>query len=113
MHKLVVLVETPEDEKAFDEAWPEFLHKSEQMPGLRREATCRVEHLIYGDYQPWLLHELFFDSVAAIQTAMSSPEGQAAGQALQQMTSGRVTLVIADHKEDNLENIRKHRKKSQ
>ena len=112
MHKLVILVETPEDEKAFDEAWPNFLHKSEQMPGLRREAICRVEHLIFGEYQPWLLHELFFDSVDAIQKAMSSPEGQAAGQALQQMTGGRVALVIADHKEDNLENIRKHRKKS-
>ena len=112
MHKLVILIETPEDEKAFDEAWPEFLHNSEQMPGLLRESSCRVEHLIYGDYQPWLLHELYFDSVAAIQTAMSSPEGQTAGQILQEMTRGRVAIVIADHKEDNLENIRKHRQKS-
>ena len=112
MHKLVILIETPEDEKAFNEAWPEFLRNSEQMPGLRRESSCRVEHLIYGDYQPWLLHELYFDSVAAIQTAMSSPEGQTAGQILQEMTRGRVAIVIADHKEDNLENIRKHRQKS-
>ena len=111
MHKLVILVETPEDEKAFDEVWPEFLRQSELMPGLLREATCRVEHLIYGDYQPWLLHELFFDSITAIETAMSSPEGQAAGQTLHQMTGGRVTLVITEHKEDNLENIRKHRRK--
>jgi uncharacterized protein (TIGR02118 family) len=112
MHKLVILVETLKMKRPFDEVWPEFLQKSEQMPGLRREATCRVEHLLYGNYQPYLLHELFFDSVAAIQTAMSSPEGLAAGQVLQQMTGGRVALVIADHKEDNLENIRKHRQKS-
>lgn len=112
MHKLIILIETPEDETAFNDAWPEFLHSSEQMPGLRRETSCRVEHLIFGDYQPWLLHELFFDSLAAIQTAMSSSEGQAAGQVLQQITGGRVTLAIADHKEDNLENIRKHRRKS-
>lgn len=112
MHKLVILIETPEDEKAFDEAWPEFLHKSEQMPGLRRETSSRVEHFIFGNYQPWLLHELFFDSVDAIQSAMSSPEGQAAGQVLQQITSGRVALVVADHKEDDLKNIRKHLRKS-
>jgi hypothetical protein len=79
------------------------------MPGLLREATSHVEYVLYGDYQPALLHELFFDSLEAVQRAMSSPEGRAAGEILQRMSSGRLTLFLADHKEDDLENIRKFR----
>jgi hypothetical protein len=43
---------------------------------------------------------------------MSSPDGQAAGGLLQQMTGGRMSLFIADHKEDDLENIRRYREES-
>lgn len=110
MHKLVILVELSEAHSGFHESWPEFLHHSEEMPGLRRESTSWVQHAVYGNYRPLLIHELFFDSMAAIQEAMSSPQGQAAGQALQEMSGGQVSLLIADHSEDTLENIRKFRK---
>jgi hypothetical protein len=36
-----------------------------------------------------------------------------AGKLLQDMTSGRVKLLIADHSEDSMDNIRKYRKTSQ
>jgi hypothetical protein len=45
-----------------------------------------------------------------IQQAMSSPEGHAAGGLLQQITGGKMSLVVADHKEDDLENIRRYKK---
>jgi uncharacterized protein (TIGR02118 family) len=108
MHKLVILVDLPLEAAAFEEAWPQFLHLSERMPGLLREATSHVEYVLYGDYQPALMHELFFDSMEAVHQAMSSPEGRAAGEVLQRMSGGRLTLLIADHQEDDLENIRKH-----
>jgi uncharacterized protein (TIGR02118 family) len=107
MHKLIILVEQLDDEDQFDEMWPEFLHISEQMPGLVREATCRVDSVLYGELKPMLQHELFFESLADIQKAMSSPEGISAGGILQRMTGGRVNLYIADHKEDDIENIRR------
>ena len=112
MHKLVIMVEQLPDEAQFDEMWPEFLHVSERMPGLSMEATCRVEGNIYGSYQPALLHELFFESVDDIKQAMSSPEGRTAGELLQRMTGGRMSLIIADHKEDNIENIRRYQGKT-
>ena len=108
MHKLVIMVEQMQDETRFDELWPEFLHVSESMPGLVKEATCRVESTLYGSFQPALLHELFFETVDDIKNAMSSPAGRAAGELLQQMTGGHMSLVIVDHKEDAIENIRRY-----
>ena len=107
MHKLVILIDQLDDEAQFDEMWPEFLHVSERMPGLIREATSRVENILYGAHQPALLHELFFESLEDIQKALSSAEGRRAGELLQRMTGGRMSLFIADHKEDDIENIRK------
>jgi uncharacterized protein (TIGR02118 family) len=108
MHKLVILVEPLADESAFEQLWPQFLHVCERMPGLQREATSRVAAVLYGKYNCSLLHELFFDSLESMQQAMSSPEGQAAGQLLQRITGGAMTLLFTDHNEDDLENIRKY-----
>jgi uncharacterized protein (TIGR02118 family) len=108
VHKLVILIEATDAQTEVDDAWPQFLHLSERMPGLVREATSRVEQVLYGRYQPVLIHELFFDSFAALQQAMTSPEGRAAGELLQKMTAGRLTLLLADHKEDDLDNIRSY-----
>ncbi len=107
MFKLVILIEHPEDEAALDAAWPQFLHLAESMPGLRRETTSRVEQYLYGPGQVFLVHELYFDSLEAAQAAMASPPGRAAGRLLQIMTGGRMALFFAEHKEDDLENIRK------
>ncbi len=109
MHKLVILIEPPVDPPAFQEGWPQFLHYVEAMPGLRREATSRVEDLLFGDF-PWeQIHELFFDSLQDARLALASPPGQEAGRLLQMMTQGRMTLFFAEHLEDDIENIRKHR----
>jgi uncharacterized protein (TIGR02118 family) len=107
MHKLVILIEPVEDWAAFEDTWPEFLHRVESLPELRRESTSRVERYLYGRTTYEMVHELYFDSLEAAQQAMSSPAGNAAGQLLQGMTHGRMVLFFADHKEDALENIRK------
>lgn len=111
MHKLVILFDMPEDWQAFDDTWPQFLHQVEEMPGLRREAFCRVESFFFGSCRIVQMHELFFDSFDEAQQAMASPEGQAAGQLLQAMTGGRMSLFIADHKEDDLSRIKQFKTK--
>lgn len=110
MHKLVILIETLSDPSSFEAVWPEFLHLVESMPGLKREATSHVDHILFGTFPYTLIHELYFDSMEATQAAMSSEEGRAAGKLLQSMTEGRVTLFFADHKEDVAENIARYRK---
>lgn len=110
MHKLVILIEGTELPTDFDENWPQFLHLAEQMPGLQREATSRVHHILFGKQNYVLIHELFFDSLEALQEAMTSKAGQQAGQVLQKMTLGKLMLMVSDHNEDDMENIRRYAK---
>lgn len=112
MHKLVILIEAVEDWQAFEQGWPQFLHFAEEMPGLQREATSRVEEFLYGAVPLVQVHELFFDSLQAAQEAMASSHGRAAGRLLQSMTGGRMTLFFAEHKEDDLANIRRYKEDS-
>lgn len=108
MYSLVILIEKPDDWAAFDEAWPQFLHHAERMPGLRLEATSRVDSVLYGNSNLALMHELFFDTADAARQAMASSEGREAGQVLQTITKGRMTLFFAEEKRDDMENIRKY-----
>ena len=110
LHKFVILIEPLKDWEAFEERWPDFLRLVEAMPGLRREASSRVEHVLFGEPVYERMHELFFDDRAAAEAALSSPTGQAAGRLLQQMTGGRMQLFFAEHHEDDLPNILKHRR---
>ena len=112
MYKLVILFKPLDDWEAFEAAWPQFLHLVEKMPGLKREATSRIDKTLFGENQYVQIHELFFDSHKAAEQALGSPQGQAAGQLLQRMTRGQIGLYFADHKEDNLENIRKYKQDS-
>ena len=106
MHKLVILVGAQEDLQGFHDAWPEFLHQAEQMPGLRREASSQVDHFLAGKVQVVMMHELFFDTPGDLRAALNSPSGQEAGKVLQRITKGNVSLFFADHKEDDLTNFR-------
>ncbi|MFH1908994.1 MAG: EthD family reductase [Chloroflexota bacterium] len=109
MHKLIILFESPENgravtyhnEQAFQLGWQKFLGLAEKMPGLRRETVSRVAQRLFGKPEGGiaLIHELLFDSKEALEAAMASPEGQAAGAFLQSFTGGKVVLLIAEHLE--------------
>jgi hypothetical protein len=109
MYKLVILVEPQDDWEAFEQAWPEFLQRAERMPGLIRETSSPVDRLLHGHYHVGFIHELYFESRGAAQAAMTSLEGQEAGKVLQVITGGGVTLLLAEHLEDELANIQSHR----
>ena len=110
MHKLVILFESIDDWTALEEHWPQFLHLAEEMPGLRREATSRVTRFLYGQPVYGRMHELFFDSLEEAEEAMASTQGRETGKLLQEMSGGRMNLFLAEHKEDDLENIRKYKR---
>jgi len=109
MYKLMILVPPNIESPNFDAGWPEFLHAAESMPGLLREATVRITTSLYGTQEIGIVHELFFATQTDLQNAMASPEGINAGQIIQQLTQGQMTLLIAEHREDNIENLRQYR----
>ncbi|MCS6907254.1 MAG: EthD family reductase [Anaerolineales bacterium] len=109
MYKLVILIEKSVETAILDQLWPQFLRNAEQMPGLLRESTSRVDVHLYGSAEYQLQHELFFNSPEEARQAMASEAGRAAGRILQQLSGGQVVLFFADHREDDLENIRKRR----
>jgi uncharacterized protein (TIGR02118 family) len=108
MYKLVILVESQEDSARFDSRWPLFLAEAERMPGLRREVTSRIDRVLHGNYPVHIIHELYFDTLKAAAEAMSSPQGERTGQILQEISGGKVTLLLADHLQDDLTHIKRY-----
>lgn len=108
MYKLIILIEAQEDNERFERRWPEFLAAAERMPGLLREVTARVDRVLHGAFPVQMQHELYFESLKAAANAMGSAAGEEAGQILQAITGGKVTLLLADHNQDDLPNIRTH-----
>jgi len=103
MHKITIIFYPPlaGHEAEFQSDWQKFMGLAEKMPGLKRETVSDVQQFIYGSlgHRYDKIHELYFDSRAALDAALSSEEGQAAGAWLHQFTRKRFTLLIAEHKE--------------
>jgi len=78
---LTVIYRTPEDAAAFDKHYFEtHIPLAKRIPGLRRYEVSRGPIASVaggGDFH--LVANLYFDDMAAIQSAFASPEGQAAG----------------------------------
>jgi uncharacterized protein (TIGR02118 family) len=108
MYKLMIIVPPNIIDFDFDAGWPKFLHEAENMPGLLREASVRVAGSLYGTQEIDMVHELYFETLEDLQRAMRSPEGLATGQIIQQLTQGQMTLLIAEHREDEIENLRRY-----
>ncbi len=105
MYKLVILIEPLENENAFDEQWPAFLAQAEAIPGLVREASGRVETMLFGQAVYARQHELYFNSMEEARVGLASPHGRVAGRLLQSMTGGRMVLFFVEHHEDSAENL--------
>ena len=112
MYKLIILIEPEIDEEAFFAGWPRFLEYAENLPGLVRLVTAPVHGHLVGAYHPLMVHELIFDSQQTLENALSSADGVAAGETLQSITGGAVSLLIAAHLEDSGDNLRSCRNKT-
>ena len=116
MYKLVILfLPTLTSPNAFAEGWQKFLKLAEKMPGLRKEAVSDVEELVFGpvsmNYKK--IHELYFDSREALETALNSEEGQKAGQWLHSFTQGQFLLMVSRHMEAKPEEFKKQNQETE
>lgn len=99
MAQILVLYNTPADPAAFDRYYHEtHIPIAKKIPGLR---SCQIStgtvHALAGT-APYLVAALNFDSMADLQAALTSPEGQTAAADVRNFASGGATLLIYDSK---------------
>ena len=98
MAKIYALYRTPTDPKSFDRYYSErHMPLAKTMPGLRSYEIPRGTITALGDPTPYyLIATLTFDSRAAIDAALASPQGQATAGDLANFATGGVDLLIAE-----------------
>jgi uncharacterized protein (TIGR02118 family) len=98
MAQLVVMYKTPKDPAAFDKHYFEkHVPLAKTIPGVRKYEVSQGGVMSpAGASNYHLVAMLQFDSVAAIQQAFGSAEGQAAVADVQTFASGGVDIYMFD-----------------
>lgn len=96
MLKYIALYRKPDDPEAFEERYfGSHMPLVNKTPGLLRAEVARVGRVyvpgLFGETEPYLIAELYFESAAAAKAAFASPEWQAAGANLTEI--GGMDLV--------------------
>jgi uncharacterized protein (TIGR02118 family) len=100
--KVFAMYKRPADAAAFDRYYyATHVPIAKKIPGLRRyEVTAGDVSPLGGGAGPYhLIALLTFDSLADIQAALVSPEGQATAADLANFATGGVDLHIAETRE--------------
>jgi uncharacterized protein (TIGR02118 family) len=100
MVKLVILFRQPEDEATFEPGYNDSLALLERLPGIRRRQACTILGSPSGRSPYYRILELYFDDFEALDLALRSAEGQAAGGALMRFAGHSAELLFADVYED-------------
>jgi uncharacterized protein (TIGR02118 family) len=101
MAKLLALYKTPADAAAFDKHYPAtHIPLAKKIPGLRRyEISTGPVNAASGNSGLHLAAVLSFDSLAAIQQGLQSPEGAATAADLGNFAQAGVDLLMFDTKD--------------
>jgi uncharacterized protein (TIGR02118 family) len=96
MIRLMVLYGRPDDTEAFDRHYRDVhIPLAKKMSGLRRYTVSQGVNVVFGEDPAYLIAELDFDDAAAMQEAMGSGEGKAAGaDMVANLASGGVRNLI-------------------
>ena len=101
MAKLIALYKKPANAAAFDAHYAStHVPLAKKIPGLRRyEVSSGPVASPQGDSAYHLAAILEFDSLAAIQAGLGTPEGQATAADLGQFAQAGVELLMFDTKD--------------
>jgi uncharacterized protein (TIGR02118 family) len=99
--QLVVLYNTPADAAAFDRYYAEtHTPLVKKIPGLRSLTVSNGPVTTRQGPSPYhLIATLAFDSMEAMQAALGSPEGQAAGGDLRNFAQAGATILMYETRE--------------
>jgi uncharacterized protein (TIGR02118 family) len=98
MAKVIAMYRTPADPAAFDRHYyGKQVPLAKTIPGLQRYEVTRGPILTLDGPAPYyLIATLTFASVAAIRSALASPEGKATAADLGNFATAGVEIFIAD-----------------
>lgn len=98
MAKLFAIYQQPKDPAAFDAYYfDKHVPLARTIPGLRSYEVTRGDVMgMVGKHAAYLVAALEFDSMAAIQTAMASPQGQATAADLAHFASAGVDVLMGE-----------------
>lgn len=101
MAKLIALYNKPPNATAFDAYYlSKHVPIAKKVPGLRRyEINAGPVGSPAGEAPYHMVATMTFDSLDAIQRALTSPEGQAAAADLAKFAQAGVELLIFDSKD--------------
>jgi uncharacterized protein (TIGR02118 family) len=99
MAQMIVLYKKPTDPAAFDQQYAEtHIPLAKKIPGLRKyEVSLGPVTTPFGPSAYHLIATLHFDTMAAMQSAFASPEGQTAGAHAQ--TLAAMDILLFDNHE--------------
>jgi uncharacterized protein (TIGR02118 family) len=97
MVKLIALYKKPDDIASFDKHYAE-VHAPlvKKMPGLRKMEVSKITGSAIGETPNYLVCDMYFDSRDALDAALASAPGRAAGKDLMSFAAKYVTLMYAD-----------------
>jgi uncharacterized protein (TIGR02118 family) len=101
MLKLIALYKTPDNPAEFDKHYNEtHTPLVKKMPGLRKLEVARITGAPIGEPKHYLIAEMYFDSMDALNASMASLEGKATARDLMSFAATLVTMFYADVKEN-------------
>lgn len=98
MIQLTALYRHPQDSAAFDQHYRE-VHAplAKKLPGLKGYTSIKPASLNPQEQPPYyLIDNLYFDNMGALQAIFQSPEGQAVAADLPKLATGGATLVVGE-----------------
>jgi uncharacterized protein (TIGR02118 family) len=95
--QLLILYNAPADRGAFDRHYQQtHIALGKKVPGLRSYEISKGPVQALAGIAPYLVAILHFESLADLNAALASPEGQAAAADLSNFASGGATLLVYD-----------------
>ena len=101
MAKVVLMYKTPKNAEAFDRHYAStHIPLAKKIPGLKKyDISQGTVGSPAGPSGIHLVATLYFDSMSALQAALSSPEGQATAGDLANFADGGADLFMFDTKD--------------
>jgi uncharacterized protein (TIGR02118 family) len=97
MIKLIIFFHKPIDTTAFEEHYAQqYVPATNAMPNVKRVTVSRAIGAPRGEPPFYLIQEMYFDDMAALNQSLNSPEGRAAGAVLMSFAKEIVTLMFAE-----------------